>query len=244
MLATDPAPVARPSEGHRVAASKRTRAGRDGAEKSEGHRKGGVDPAAFTASLRDADQPGHEALAEFYRAPAATKQAFWAEVRKRTEAARLESAKLEDEAAEAGFSLPDFFASVLLLRIEDRWRPGARRIWNQRWRDRAYRDRMYEDRGRLVDDGFDAAKARLLEIPADEYVDRLLGPEVHRRGRMISCPFHDERTPSCSLRDGWFHCHGCGVGGSIYDFAGMLWDLDRRGHQFMEIHKRLIEVFG
>jgi hypothetical protein len=243
-IATDPAPVARPSEGHQVAASGRTRAGQDGVEKSKGRRKGGEGIAAFCSALRDANQPGHLALAEFLRAPAATQIAFWAEVRKRSEARQLESRKRAEEAAELGFSLPDFYASVLLMPIEASWREGARRIWGQRWRDRAYRDRAIEQRGRPVDDGFDAEKARLEGIEAVDYVFRLTGAEPNRAG-YVHCPLpdHEERTPSFSCRETRWRCYGCQARGSIYELAGILWDLPRSGADFRRIHDRLLEVF-
>lgn len=65
MLATEPAPVASPSEGHRVAAQTRAD-GRDGAEKSEGHPKGA------------------ERLAAFARAPEPVQRAFWQAIAKAT----------------------------------------------------------------------------------------------------------------------------------------------------------------
>jgi hypothetical protein len=46
---------------------------------------------------------------------------------------------------------------------------------------------------------------------------------VDKGGRIwISCPFHNEKTPSCTINtDGateFFHCFGCGKSGSIIDF--------------------------
>lgn len=165
-------------------------------------------------------------LAEFNRAPAITKEAFWAEVRRRNDRGRE-----IDRAVE------------MLHRVRPRghYRPLR---WDQRWRDRAYRDRAIEERGRLVDTRFDEQKARLLAIPSIDYAERLM-PEAERRGRFIACPAHDERTPSCHLGDDprW-HCFGCDAGGSIYDFAGVLWDLPRFGADFRRIHDRLVEVFG
>ena len=44
----------------------------------------------------------------------------------------------------------------------------------------------------------------------------------------ISCPFHDERTPSLKIYTdtgrGW-HCFGCGAGGSVIDFVMQLLDI-------------------
>lgn len=244
-LATDSAPVASPSEGHRVAAAGRARAGQDGVEKSKGHPKGAEALADFTAALREARRPGDAQLAEFLRAPAATQAAFWAAIRKRADRAHAESRRREEEAAEVGFSLSDFYASVLLISPEGRIREGQVRLWGQRWRDRAYRDRAIEQRGRRVDDDFDADKARLEGIEAIDYVFRLTGEEANRAG-YLRCPLpdHDERTPSFSCRDTRWRCYGCHAHGSIYELAGILWDLPRSGHDFRKIHDRLVEVFG
>jgi hypothetical protein len=191
--------------------------------------------------LSDANQSGPAALAEFSRAPAATQTAFWAEVRRRNDDARRWVGKVEAEAAESGLTLLDFWRRYIGP-LERRWRVHARRIWNQRWRDRAYRDRVRAERGVRIDHDFEAEKDRLLAIPADEYAEHL-APDQPRRGRLICCPAHEERTPSCSLNGTRWHCFGCGEGGSIYDFAGVLWDLPRFGRAFREIHERLLEVF-
>lgn len=201
-------------------------------------------PEGFALFLRDANQPGHLALAEFSRAPAATQQSFWAEVRKRTEAEQARSKKREEEATEAELSFSDFNAAVLLVDTEGRIREAQHRIWGKRWRDRAYRDRAIEERGRRVDDDFDAEKARLEAIEAVGYVFRLTGAEPNRAG-YVHCPLpgHDERTPSFHCKDTRWRCYGCGCHGSIYELAGILWNLPRSGRVFHEIHRRLAEVF-
>ena len=47
------------------------------------------------------------------------------------------------------------------------------------------------------------------------------GHRVRRAGAeaVCLCPFHAERTPSCSIDDrkGVFHCHGCSVGGDAIE---------------------------
>jgi CHC2 zinc finger len=124
------------------------------------------------------------------------------------------------------------------------WRPKTR--WGQRWRDRAYLHRLAEDRG-LPQSSFPLERDRLLAIPPPEYVTRLTDEEP--RARKICCPLptHDERTPSFHVHDeaerGW-RCFGCQASGDIYTLAGMLWGLDRKGDDFKEIHRRLLEVFG
>jgi hypothetical protein len=201
-------------------------------------------PESFAQSLSDANRPGHLALAEFSRAPAATQAAFWAEVRKQTAAAREAVRVEEGEAAELGVSLSDFYA-CFCISAEGRVRRFARRIWGQRWRDRAYRDRAIEQRGRRVDDNFDAEKAHLEGIEAVDYVFRLTGEEPNRAG-YLHCPLpgHDERTPSFSCKGTRWRCYGCGSHGSIYELAGILWRLERHGRQFREIHRRLREIFN
>jgi DNA primase len=46
---------------------------------------------------------------------------------------------------------------------------------------------------------------------------------LRRAGRNFTglCPFHEEKTPSFSVsaERGFFHCFGCGVGGSVFDFV-------------------------
>lgn len=195
-------------------------------------------------TLCDSNQLGHLALAEFNRAPAATQAAFWDEIRKQTAAARETVRVEEEEANELGLSLSDFYARFFIT-PEGRMRRFARRIWGQRWRDRAYRDRAIEQRGRRVDDNFDAEKAHLEGVEAVDYVFRLTGAEPNRAG-YVHCPLpdHDERTPSFSCRDTRWRCYGCGCHGSIYELAGILWDLPRSGADFRRIHDRLVEVFG
>jgi len=51
---------------------------------------------------------------------------------------------------------------------------------------------------------------------------------------------HDDHTPSLQLYDHGWYCFGaCRTGGSIYDFAALLYGLDTRGRQFRELRQRL-----
>ena len=48
------------------------------------------------------------------------------------------------------------------------------------------------------------------------------------RGGFISCPFHQEKTPSLKIykQPGrGFHCFGCGAGGSVIDFVMSLFGI-------------------
>jgi hypothetical protein len=91
----------------------------------------------------------------------------------------------------------------------------------------------------------------LLRIEPRHYVEQLTGLRVGRNSK-VSCPFHQDRTPSLHVyRDpsrGW-HCYGCGRGGSVYDLAGLLWlsgqslDAPLRGRHFVEVRQRLLAMF-
>lgn len=64
------------------------------------------------------------------------------------------------------------------------------------------------------------------QIAPVEYFRRLAGIEVPASG-LVRCPspMHDDTTPSCHVgRDAseGFCCHGCGIGGAIYDLASAL----------------------
>lgn len=85
----------------------------------------------------------------------------------------------------------------------------------------------------------------LLAIQPSRYIEELTGLSVLRT-RKVRCPFHDDSTPSLHVYDdparGWY-CFGCRRGGSIYDFAGFLWDMQTRGHEFAELRRRLELLF-
>ncbi len=85
----------------------------------------------------------------------------------------------------------------------------------------------------------------LREIPPAEFIRALLGVEVPR-SRKIPCPFHKDDSPSLHVYEtgegGWY-CFGCGRGTSIYDFAAQLWGLGARGADFLEVRRRLEEIF-
>jgi hypothetical protein len=78
------------------------------------------------------------------------------------------------------------------------------------------------------------------------YVSALTGQTVGR-SRKISCPFHEDRTPSFHVyerpEDGYY-CFGCkAYGHSAYDLASALWSLQTRGEDFLQLRARLYELF-
>jgi RepB DNA-primase from phage plasmid/CHC2 zinc finger len=82
-------------------------------------------------------------------------------------------------------------------------------------------------------------------IPPGVYVPALTGQSVGRDGK-VSCPFHEDRTPSLHLYErpeqGWY-CFGCGRGGSIYDLAAELYGLLPRGRGFLRLRVLLEQRF-
>jgi CHC2 zinc finger len=89
-----------------------------------------------------------------------------------------------------------------------------------------------------------ALDARLRAIPAAEYARVLAGVEPDRGGK-VRCPFHHpDRTPSLQLYDdGSWYCFGCRRGGSIYQFAGLLWNVGHTRRSPLELRHALAEVF-
>jgi hypothetical protein len=90
-----------------------------------------------------------------------------------------------------------------------------------------------------------------LQIPADEYFQRLARIELPARGN-ISCPSptHPDVKPSCSVTDYVWYCHGCGAAGTIYDLASLLDGgptgdvLAASGPEFKRAKQLVSEAFG
>jgi hypothetical protein len=91
--------------------------------------------------------------------------------------------------------------------------------------------------------GRDSGGDALLELDPAVYVSALLGVPVGR-DRKVSCPFHRDEHPSLHVyptaAQGW-HCFSCRRGGSIYDLAAALWELEARGVGFLRLRARLHE---
>ena len=79
------------------------------------------------------------------------------------------------------------------------------------------------------------------------YVSVLTG-QVVGRSRKIRCPLHEDRSPSFHVyeepADGWYCFGACKRHGhSVYDLAGAMWGLQTRGADFLELRRRLYELF-
>ena len=76
-----------------------------------------------------------------------------------------------------------------------------------------------------------------IESAVSQYVN------LKRRGKNLVglCPFHSEKTPSFTVypENGSFYCFGCGVGGDVFTFTGLIENLD-----YMESIKLLAERSG
>lgn len=89
-----------------------------------------------------------------------------------------------------------------------------------------------------------ALDLRIRAIPARDYALALTGRRANRQGKVL-CPFHQERHASLHLYpDGSFYCFGCGRGGSIIDFAALLWGYETYGAEFLALRARLARQFG
>ncbi|MGH7917014.1 MAG: DNA primase, partial [Candidatus Binataceae bacterium] len=66
---------------------------------------------------------------------------------------------------------------------------------------------------------------KIEEVRARADIVEIVGAQVRlrRAGRNFIglCPFHNEKTPSFTVNAerGFFHCFGCGVGGTVFDFV-------------------------
>lgn len=76
-----------------------------------------------------------------------------------------------------------------------------------------------------------------IESAISQYVN------LKRRGKNLVglCPFHSEKTPSFTVypENGSFYCFGCGVGGDVITFTGLIENLD-----YIESVKLLAEKSG
>ena len=107
----------------------------------------------------------------------------------------------------------------------------------------------------------------LLELKQNNQIDSMMSSYTNliRRGRnyVCLCPFHSEKTPSCTVypENQSFYCYGCGAGGDVITFAmkienlsyieavkfladraGMQMPDDEKGSQIARIKARVLEI--
>lgn len=76
----------------------------------------------------------------------------------------------------------------------------------------------------------------------------VMGLPPNRASGMIVCPFHPDRTPSCSVdrEKGLFHCFGCHAEGDTLDYFGrtLFGDLYDRSAHFSDVCRHLEGLLG
>ena len=92
--------------------------------------------------------------------------------------------------------------------------------------------------GRIKDEDLESLKQRLDIVEVIQPYTALKRSGSNFMGR---CPFHDEKSPSFSVRQdkGFYHCFGCGVGGDAIKFVQ-----EADGLSFTESVEKLARQFG
>src|ERR1700726_3431620 len=86
---------------------------------------------------------------------------------------------------------------------------------------------------------------KLEEVRVRADIVEVIGAQVRlkRAGRNFVglCPFHNEKTPSFSVNPerGFFHCFGCGAGGTVFNFV-----MRTEGLSFPEAIESLARRYG
>lgn len=108
--------------------------------------------------------------------------------------------------------------------------------WDERWQRRALRRKTHPEAN-------DYDREALVALDLRETWPLITGEDVPHHG-MVSCPHpnHDDRHPSCSVREERWRCHGCGANGTVIDLASLSWDIPAEGRGFFEIRERLLEA--
>jgi hypothetical protein len=75
------------------------------------------------------------------------------------------------------------------------------------------------------------------------------GSRPQARGVLIRCPWHADRTPSCSVREGSdgtlaVRCFGCGRTGDVFHLVGAANGIDDIGREFAEVLRLAAELAG
>jgi len=71
--------------------------------------------------------------------------------------------------------------------------------------------------GRIPDETLQAVRDRISLV---DVVSAYVSLKRTGRNHLGLCPFHNEKTPSFTVSDdrGFFHCFGCGAGGTVFNF--------------------------
>lgn len=75
------------------------------------------------------------------------------------------------------------------------------------------------------------------KVTVSQVSEKLLGTPPD--ATMISCPFHSDTAPSCSLKGTYFYCFGCKEGGDVFEFASRI-----LGEDFNETVQFIADMVG
>lgn len=112
--------------------------------------------------------------------------------------------------------------------------------WDESWRRRSLRPQPRPGEYRYDRD----SDPLLLDVNLRDAWEQVTGEPL--RGALASCPHpdHEDRFPSCAVRDRLFFCNGCDAKGSIIDLGGYVYGLTPRGRDFHRIREQLLADLG
>ena len=81
---------------------------------------------------------------------------------------------------------------------------------------------------------------RVKQVPLKSIIEKLTGEKFNRQNK-IHCPFHEDKTPSFSLKkeENFWQCFGCRKAGSLIDFYKYYYNLNST-----EATKKVLEDYG
>lgn len=113
--------------------------------------------------------------------------------------------------------------------------------WDARWDRRAAAARRPVPPGQRR---YSRETDPLLDLDLREVWEELTDERL--TGAVARCPSpdHDDRWPSCTVRERLFFCNGCEANGSIIDLGRLLYGIEPRGAGFHELRGRLLAALG
>lgn len=171
---------------------------------------------------------GGRKLREYLAAPASIQDAFDKRVdeaiRKSLEAERA----VADEVGDDPLATRHVPAEPIGVAWDERWSKRAK--WKPKPTDK------FQPYSREVDP--------LLDLDLRTVWEQLTGFDL--RGEASRCPLpdHDDSFPSCGVKENFWRCNRCDVGGSLIDLGAVLYGLEPRGQTFHLIRERLLADLG
>lgn len=112
--------------------------------------------------------------------------------------------------------------------------------WDASWSKRATRPRPKPG----DPEPYDRATDPLLQLDVRSVWSDLTGLDL--RGEASRCPLpdHDDRFPSCGVKERFWRCNRCDKGGSLIDLGAAIYGIEPRGRGFHDIRQRLLADLG